>query len=433
MFYFSVPLGKLVRRVSRLRGGGSALPGLVVEKIDPGFMARTLSTLPLGVAVVSGTNGKTTTTKMVVELLESQGLRVFTNRTGSNFTRGVAAALLGEVDWRGRLTADVAVLELDEAHAVHFVNKVPPRYSLLLNVLRDQLDRFGEIDKTAELLQHVASKTTGTVVLNREDPRVARIADALDGPEVLYFGLDDSLLSTFPNDDEMRAAPGSPVPAAPARPAADVVLRRVGVDDADFEYDGVTVSTGMLLRGVYNIFNAAAALTLARAIAVRDAGRKTAAADNAGLLAALARVAPAFGRGESLLVDGLPLELVLVKNPSGFRLGLKSFPAAGYATMIAINDNYADGRDMSWLWDVEFDTLRDAGVDQLAGSRAYDMALRLQYDDVAIGAVDTEIAPALAAFIRGGAGKPKRIFCTYTAMLAIRRELSKITTVEVVS
>ncbi len=123
MLYFSVPLGKLVRRVSRLRGGGSALPGLVVEKIDPGFMRRTLTTLPHGVAVVSGTNGKTTTTKMVVELLESQGLKVFTNRTGSNFTRGVAAALLGEVDWRGRLDADVAVLELDEAHAVHFVNR----------------------------------------------------------------------------------------------------------------------------------------------------------------------------------------------------------------------------------------------------------------------------------------------------------------------
>ncbi|RKR30004.1 Mur ligase family protein [Arthrobacter oryzae] len=429
MLYFSVPLGKLVRRVSRLRGGGSALPGLVVEKIDPGFMQRTLSALPLGVAVVSGTNGKTTTTKMVVELLESQGLKVFTNRTGSNFTRGVAAALLGEVDWRGRLDADVAILELDEAHAVHFVNKVPPRYSLLLNVLRDQLDRFGEIDKTAELLQHIASKTTGTVVLNREDPRVARIAATLDGPDVLYFGLDDSLLSTFPNDDDMRAAPGSPVPDAPARPAADVVLRRVGVDDASFEFDGATVTTPMLLRGVYNIFNAAAALTLARAVsAARGTGT-----DQPGLVAALSKVAPAFGRGESLVVDGLPLELVLVKNPSGFRLGLKSFPAAGYATMIAINDNYADGRDMSWLWDVEFDTLRDGGVDQLTGSRAYDMALRLQYDDVAIGAVDTEIAPALAAFIRGGQGKPKRIFCTYTAMLAIRRELSKITTVEVVS
>ncbi|MET1020730.1 MAG: MurT ligase domain-containing protein [Arthrobacter sp.] len=439
MFYFSVPLGKFVRRVSRLRGGGSAFPGLVVEKIDPGFMRRTLSTLPHGVAVVSGTNGKTTTTKMVVELLESQGLKVFTNRTGSNFTRGVAAALLGEVDWRGRLKADVAVLELDEAHAVHFVNQVPPRYSLLLNVLRDQLDRFGEIDKTAELLQHIASKTTGTVVLNREDPRVARIAETLaadtqetgapNGPQVLYFGLDDSLLGTFPNDDEMRAAPGSPVPPAPAKPHADVVLRRVGAADADFEYDGVTATTAMKLRGVYNIFNAAAALALARAIAVRDG----AVADNEGLLKALAQVAPAFGRGESLVVDGLPLDLVLVKNPSGFRLGLKSFPAAGYATMIAINDNYADGRDMSWLWDVEFDTLREGGVDQLSGSRAYDMALRLQYDDVTIGAVNTEIAPALATFISGAKDKPKRIFCTYTAMLAIRRELSKITTVEVVS
>ncbi len=434
MFFFSVPLGKLVRRVTRLRGGGSAFPGLVVEKIDPGFMARTLTTLPHGVAVVSGTNGKTTTTKMVVELLESQGLKVFTNRTGSNFTRGVAAALLGEVDWRGRLHADIAVLELDEAHAVHFVNRVPPRYSLLLNVLRDQLDRFGEIDKTAELLQHVASKTTGTVVLNREDPRVARIAGALDQPEsggaeVRYFGLDDSLLSTFPNDDDMRAGPGSPMPVVPERPDADVVLRRVGVDDADFEYDGAIVTTHMKLRGVYNIFNAAAALTLARCIAGQGSGPM----DHKSLLSALSNVAPAFGRGESLIVDGLPLDLVLVKNPSGFRLGLKSFPAGGYATMIAINDNYADGRDMSWLWDVEFDSLRNGGVDQLSGSRAYDMALRLQYDEVPVGGVDTDITSALAAFIRDAKGQPKRIFCTYTAMLAIRRELSKITTVEVVS
>lgn len=430
MFYFSVPLGKLVRRVSRLRGGGSALPGLVVEKIDPGFMRRTLATLPHGVAVVSGTNGKTTTTKMVVELLESQGLKVFTNRTGSNFTRGVAAALLGEVDWRGRLDADIAVLELDEAHAVHFVNSVPPRYCLLLNVLRDQLDRFGEIDKTAQLLQHIAAKTTGTVALNREDPRVARIADTLTGQEVKYFGLDDSLLGTFPNDDDMRAAPGSPVPAGlPEKPVADVVLRSVGADSASFEYDGGTVTTGMKLRGVYNIFNAAAALTLARSIC----GSGAAAADNDALLTALSRVAPAFGRGESLTVDGQPLDLVLVKNPSGFRLGLKSFPAAGYATMVAINDNYADGRDMSWLWDVEFESLREGGVDQLTGSRAYDMALRLQYDEVPIGSVEPEITPALAAFIRDGHGKPKRIFCTYTAMLAIRRELSKITTVEVVS
>ena len=115
-------LGKAVRHATKMRGGGSALPGLFVERIDSNFIPHTLAQLPHGIVLISGTNGKTTTTKMVVELLESQGLKVFTNRTGSNFTRGVAAALLGEIDMRGRLNADIAVLELDEAHAVHFVD-----------------------------------------------------------------------------------------------------------------------------------------------------------------------------------------------------------------------------------------------------------------------------------------------------------------------
>ncbi|MBD8043528.1 DUF1727 domain-containing protein [Arthrobacter sp. Sa2BUA2] len=422
MSSFSILVGKLVRAASRLRGGGSALPGLVVEKIDPDFIRRTLSTLPLGVAVVSGTNGKTTTTKMVVELLEGQGLKVFTNRTGSNFTRGVAAALIGEVNLRGRLDADIAVLELDEAHAVHFVKLIQPRYSLLLNVLRDQLDRFGEIDKTTRLLEQIALATTDTVVLNREDPRVASIAESLSGPQTVYFGLDASLRSTFPNDDEMR---GSRSEAIAAAQPADVVLERVAEDEADFRLDDDITTTSLKLRGVYNIFNAAAALTFARQIL---GGR----ADRAALFESLANVQPAFGRGESLTVNGAPLELVLVKNPSGFRLGLKSFAAHGYATMIAVNDNYADGRDMSWLWDVDFETL-SGGVDMVSGVRAYDMALRLKYDDVPVRDVDTDIPGALAKFIAGAGTQPMRIFCTYTAMLSVRRELSKITKVEVVS
>ncbi|MHA7180305.1 MurT ligase domain-containing protein [Arthrobacter sp. MDB2-24] len=418
-----VLVGKAVRIASRLRGGGSAFPGLVVERLDPGFMGRALSNLPYGVVVVSGTNGKTTTTKMVVELLEGQGLSVFTNRTGSNFTRGVAAALLGEVDWRGRLKADVAVLELDEAHAVHFVKLVPPRYSLLLNVLRDQLDRFGEIDATTRLLERIALATTGTVVLNREDPRVAGLASSVTAADVVYFGLDASLRSTFPNDDELRGAAGTaPASALPA----DVVLRSVDGNSAEFEVEGTTTRTDLRLRGVYNIFNAAAALAAARAVLGGTA-------DNGRLFSSLAAVEPAFGRGESLVVDGQALELVLVKNPSGFRLGLKSFDPAGCATMIAINDNYADGRDMSWLWDVDFDSLGLGGVDVVSGVRAYDMALRLKYDDVRVGAVEPDITEALRQFIRGSDGRPKRIFCTYTAMLAVRRELSKITKVEVVS
>ncbi|UPO78435.1 Mur ligase family protein [Arthrobacter sp. Helios] len=422
MSSFSILVGKLVRAASRLRGGGSALPGLVVEKIDPDFIRRTLSTLPLGVAVVSGTNGKTTTTKMVVELLEGQGLKVFTNRTGSNFTRGVAAALIGEVNLRGRLDADIAVLELDEAHAVHFVKLIQPRYSLLLNVLRDQLDRFGEIDKTTRLLEQIALATTDTVVLNREDPRVASIAGSLSGPKAVYFGLDASLRSTFPNDDEMR---GSRSEAIAAAQPADVVLERVAEDEADFRVDDEVTTTSLKLRGVYNIFNAAAALTFARQIL---GGR----ADRPALFDSLANVQPAFGRGESLTVNGAPLELVLVKNPSGFRLGLKSFAAHGYATMIAVNDNYADGRDMSWLWDVDFETL-SGGVDMVSGVRAYDMALRLKYDDVPVRDVETDIPAALAKFIAAAGTQPMRIFCTYTAMLSVRRELSKITKVEVVS
>ena len=160
---FTIILGKAVRYAARLRGGGSALPGLFVERISPSFVPDTLAQLPRGVVVISGTNGKTTTTKMVVSLLESQGIKVFTNRTGSNFVRGVAAALLGEIDVKGKLNADIAVLELDEAHAVKFVEVVPPRYSLLLNVMRDQLDRFGEIDTTAHMLEQIALATTDTV------------------------------------------------------------------------------------------------------------------------------------------------------------------------------------------------------------------------------------------------------------------------------
>jgi lipid II isoglutaminyl synthase (glutamine-hydrolysing) len=419
---FVVILGKAVRYAMRLRGGGSALPGLFVEKISPDFIKSALAELPYGVVVVSGTNGKTTTTKMVVALLESQGLSVFTNRTGSNFTRGVAAALLGAMDMKGKLDADIAVLELDEAHAVKFVQSVPPDHSLILNVMRDQLDRFGEIDATARLLTKVAQATKQNVVLNREDPRVRRIAEALDGQTVTYFGLSDDLLEHFPSDDDMRAGKVT----AAKRPPARVVLSAYDESRATFTLGKGSFETPLKLRGIYNVFNSAAALALVDAIVGKDI-------DAQKLIAALGEVTPAFGRGEQLMIGGQPLELVLVKNPSGFRLGLQSFSPAGYATMIAINDNYADGRDMSWLWDVDFDSLAADGVSQVSGVRAYDMALRLQYDEVTIGQVEPELPLALRQFISNNQTMPKRIYCTYTAMLALRRELGKITTVEVVA
>jgi len=418
---FVIILGKAVRYAARLRGGGSALPGLFVEKISPDFIPSTLKQLPKGVVVISGTNGKTTTTKMVVALLESQGLKVFTNRTGSNFVRGVAAALLGDIDIKGKLDADIAVLELDEAHAVKFVELVPPRYSLLLNVMRDQLDRFGEIDATARMLEKIALATTETVVINREDSRVLKIADKLS-VDVRYFGLNDSLLSHFPSDDDMHNK--TKKKKITARPDADVTLKDFNDKGAAFSIAGKDFVTPLKLKGVYNIFNSAAALALTRAIEP-DASINS-------LLGSLSTVTPAFGRGEVLTVGGQPLELVLVKNPSGFRLGLQSYESKGYATMIAINDNYADGRDMSWLWDVDFTSLEKEPV-YISGVRAYDMALRMQYDDVPVEKVETELVVALQDFISIHPDTPKRIYCTYTAMLTLRKELSKITRVEVVA
>lgn len=415
---FTTLVGKSIRAATRLRGGGSAYPGLVIERIDPNFVKRTLAQLPRGVVVVSGTNGKTTTTKMIVELLESTGLRVFTNRTGSNFTRGVASALLGAVDGSGRLHADIAVLELDEAHAVKFVATVKPRYSVLLNVMRDQLDRFGEIDHTAGLLRTIAEHTSEAVILNREDPRIAAIHEYLSGQAVHYFGLNSKLLKLFPSDDQLygiRTSAAAPTPA-------EVVLRDFSDDEATYVVRKATYTTEVKLRGAYNLFNAAAALTLALTVLGEDA-------EPSKLIEALGSIAPAFGRGETLNVGGKPLELVLVKNPSGFRLSLASFKATGYKTMIAINDNYADGRDMSWLWDVDFTSLTD-GVDVVSGVRAYDMALRLEYDDVPVDDVTPDLRRALREFLklRG----PKHIYGTYTAMLELRRELARHTTVEAV-
>ena len=553
----TIALGRAARLAARLRGGGSggtALPGLVMEKTDPGFLRRTLDQLPLGVVVVSGTNGKTTTTKMVVELLTAQGLKVLTNRTGSNFVRGVLASLLTEVDAVGRLNADVAVLELDEAHAVRFVRRVRPRAALLLNVMRDQLDRFGEIDYTASLLHKVAAATTDVVVVNADDPRLSGPA-FFEGvrARTAAFGAGPGLRSLFVSDDDLRTgaaaaqpatpggdtaddadtasgagagggadaavdapaeasggspadgapdsdapagsdpagdgagapaaegaaagagAPGDGAPAGAARPAPRVVLESLQDRGAVVRVDGTDHEVSFAIPGVHNQLNACAAL----ALALEVLGER---ADVEKLLAALAHVRAAFGRGEVLTLDGRDVELSLVKNPAGFRMGLltaeQAVRARGPETvMIAINDEYADGRDMSWLWDVDFTCLRGEGVAVVTGVRAWDMALRLRYDEVPVGTVEPDLGRALTLLRRApgagahadagapgadaatgadapgadagpdapgagtaapgtnagagsGAARPMRVFTTYTAMLALRARLGELTEVE---
>lgn len=450
----TLALGHGARAASRLRGsGGSAFPGLVMEKVDPHFMARALAPLPYGVVLVSGTNGKTTTTRMVVELLRGQGLKVFTNPTGSNFTRGVVAALLGAMPLNGRLDADVAVLELDEAHATHFVRTVKPRAALLLNVMRDQLDRFGEIDYTASLLHKVARATTGTVVLNANDPRLAAPSFRADlRADVRGFAVSPQLRSVFLSDDELhdsldgctlgqpkkdaeakadpKAEPTTETESATEAPLEIVAtLEEMSGRHAVIDLAGHRHEVDFAIPGAHNILNATAAMGLVKELL----GERT---DEQALAASAAKVTAAFGRGELLSIDGQEVELGLVKNPAGFRMSLLSAAAVRSQQppliMIAINDQYADGRDMSWLWDVDFTPLKQAGVSIVTGVRATDMALRLSYDDVAVGKVEANLSQALAQLVKLSREqhRPIRILSTYTAMLELRSLLASYTDVE---
>ncbi len=405
-------IGKCLVFLSRRLGSGhgSALPGLVVEKLSPHFLGRLLAELPEGVVLVSGTNGKTTTTKIVADLLRADGYRVFTNPSGSNFARGVISAAL-PVMRRGRLGADIAVLELDEAHATHFVAQVKPRYSLLLNVLRDQLDRFGEIDQTARLLSYVAEQTTDVVVLNADDPRLSQLgqSDQLTA-RLAWFGASGEASQLYRTDEELHTSQR----AKRSKGASENVLTldRLTGRRAQYLIDGKRYTTELRLFGIYNALNCGAALSLVRAV---EQGRF----DPQRAVETLAKIKPAFGRGEELSLAKGTVRLILVKNPSGFQLSLDS--AEAQPTLIAINDRYADGRDVSWLWDVKIDSLRQDEV-SVTGIRAYDMALRLEYDQVAPRSVEPDIVVATRSFLDQLEGDGQ-IFATYTAMLKIRQLL----------
>jgi UDP-N-acetylmuramyl tripeptide synthase len=415
MDLLAVWLGKSVLFVLRRLGRrGNALPGLIVEKLFPRYLPRALGRLPEGVVVVSGTNGKTTTTKMVATVL-GQRYRVLTNDTGSNFVRGTITACIEHSTRGGRLPYDVAVFELDEAWAVRFARIVAPRRALLLNVMRDQLDRFGEIDTTARLLATVAAATTGAVVLNRDDPRT----DAITSPAaVTYFGVTPELRSRFPNDEELYGGPlyrsthvaTAELIALPGAESPQTVLSIGG------EREAVTLRA----EGPHNAQNAAGAAALALTLGLEPA-----------LVAAgLRQVEPAFGRGQAFTMDGRRLVLQLVKNPAGFRQSLRTLDGATPgAIVIAINDDYADGRDVSWLWDVEFAAVlgdRSARL-STSGVRAADMAVRLRYDGIDVDAIQADLEAAVREAVAAVApGEEVVVFSTYTAMWALHAVLMRI-------
>ncbi|HEU5187242.1 MAG TPA: MurT ligase domain-containing protein, partial [Candidatus Saccharimonadales bacterium] len=359
-------LGKTVRHLASLRGGGGqALPGLVVERLFPSYLGKMLAQLPEGIVIITGTNGKTTTTKMVVELLQANGKKVMTNPTGSNFTRGIISSLTHQAKLSGRLPFDVGVFELDEAYARQFVLQIKPRWVLALNVMRDQLDRFGELDTAANMIGATMHEALEGIITNNDDARLTAMAEMIlhnHNKKGIYFGVHKNLRPFFPVDDELHGV-SRPAP----HHARSVELTAFKDQETAFRFGHGVHAAQLQLSGQHNFQNAAAALALVHELLPKIPPQT--------LVAQLATVKPAFGRGELFtLKNGATLQLILVKNPAGFRQSLASYLVADHDIMIAINDNYADGRDTSWLWDVPFDSLKNKPIALTSGTRAADMA-----------------------------------------------------------
>ncbi len=432
------------------RGGGTATPGLVADFLDPGVLRKVSDRLPRGVVIVAGTNGKTTTSRMIADILEADGSRVVHNRSGSNLLRGVVAAFTDQTDFAGKPQGDVGVVETDEAAFNEIVERIQPRVILLNNLFRDQLDRYGELDTIATRWSAVLGRLPAetTVVVNADDPTLAELTRDIPARR-LTFGLQETKhrLDRLPHaadsaicrrcgaDLEYLALYSSHLGnwkcprCSAARPPLDIVGSEIALDGVDGLYLTVTypdqtkrtVTTGV--PGLYNAYNALAASAVAEAMGVSRI--------NAGW--ALEHFRSAFGRIERFDLNGRHITLALVKNPVGFNevLRMLTNDDAGLSTptMIVINDRYADGRDVSWLWDVDFEMLGPGSTPlTTSGIRGTDMANRLHYAGVDVERI-TSLGPdagtAIDAFVgslpEGGTGY---ILATYTAMLDLRANLA---------
>ena len=435
------------------RGGGTAAPGLIADKIDPNLLAKITARLPLGSVVVAGTNGKTTTSRMIADVLEANGWRVAHNRSGSNLVRGVASALAEQSSLLGTPNADIGVIESDEAALLEIARQVKPRMLVLNNLFRDQLDRYGELATIARswrtAIAGLGPETT--LVVNADDPTLADLAAGAAG-RVITFGMEDRdprhLLSALPHavDATTCRSCGAGLEYAQlysahlgswrcpgcgkARPAlgiAGTALALHGVDAVDVTVHRTGFDADLQVRlripGIYNAYNALAATAAATALEI----------DGEVITGALGAFQSAFGRIERVSIDGRTLVMALVKNPVGFNETLRMLTGNGEAlttpTMIAINDRFADGRDVSWLWDVDFELLARGDAPLFTtGVRGADMANRLKYAGVDLSRIvvlPQEPDAAIDAFVAAlPIGETGYVLPTYTAMLDLRQALA---------
>ncbi len=418
----AILLGKITLYVSRLLGNsGSALPGLVAERIAPRLLVSFGSQFEKGIVLVTGTNGKTTTTKMIVGMLSSLGYAVFTNKTGSNFTRGVLSSLIDNSSIKGEVEYDVAVIEVDEAYSRYLAKDLKPTVVTVTNVMRDQLDRYGEIDGTAELISRSFEYAKG-VVLNADDPPVASLASQLsDGISVTFFGAAESIQKLLPSDEELLGF-SKDTKKGPAK-KVQVLLKRHNGQSIELDIAGSLHKTKLQFEGVHNGVNAAAAVATVQHLLKADFNVTEA-------LDGLSRVTPAFGRGEKIKLQDRMVHIALAKNPGGFNQNIRTLVNDKIrVALVLVNDNYADSRDVSWLWDVDFELLKKyKPTIVIGGTRAYDMALRLQYMGLEVDEVNQDIKTALEhALSDGDTAEDITVFPTYTAMLELRKILKSYT------
>jgi len=430
------------------RGGGTALPGLVAEALAPGLAAELASQLGGGSLVVTGTNGKTTTARMIAGIASTAGLQPLPNRSGSNLMRGITTALIDEADIRGRLRDGprrLGVFEVDEATLPQAVEALRPRVLLFTNLFRDQLDRYGEVDSVAARWRRTleSSDPSTAVILNADDPSVAALADVAPG-KVICYGLDDPSagLACAEHAADARWCPscgsdyrysvlfyghvghwfcpgcGRSRPAPQVR--ATAVTSEGGRTAVAVETPVGRLSLSLALSGLYNAYNALAATAAGLALGV---GLE---AIGEGLSSATA----AFGRQESFEVDGRRVLVLLGKNPAGLNQVLRTIAAADAEKhlLFFLNDDVADGRDVSWIWDADFELLAgQPGTWVLSGTRAEDLALRLKYAGLERpAAVEPDVGVALARALRETPpGGLLYVVPTYTAMLRVRELLAR--------
>jgi UDP-N-acetylmuramyl tripeptide synthase len=419
-------------------GGGTTIPGKLLAELDRGAIDRLAARLASGAAVVSATNGKTTTTAMAAEILRPRH-RLAHNAAGANLVSGVASTLLAAGD------ADLGLFEVDEGALPELVQRLRPKVVCLGNLFRDQLDRYGELELVAGRWRDAVAglPVEAVLVYNADDPQLAAVSEARPGS--VAFGLDDPRLARpslqHAADSKYCVRCGTPYDYAAAyvghlgdyrcprgdhaRPPLDIVAREIaleGLEGASFRLDTPEGSRRIELGlpGLYNIYNAAAAAALARSLG----------AELDEIAAGLERFSAAFGRFERVAVGSKRILLLLIKNPAGANEAVRTLVdgRAPRVLIVALNDEIADGRDVSWIWDVDFEPLVPSLERLIAsGGRAAELALRFRYGGLDEDAIELE--PDLGSALDRGLeltpdGRELVVLPTYTAMLGLQRLLA---------